>query len=82
MGAPGSVQCLDRAKFFLQVMMETAAAALAGWKSSAGHDQMILNKYAWKRMKWNAMGVGIYGHYAVVWFGEEADPAGKVARCP
>jgi uncharacterized protein YkwD len=61
---------------------DLAAAALAGWKSSAGHDQMILNKYAWKRMKWNAMGVGIYGHYAVVWFGEEADPAGKVARCP
>ncbi len=59
-----------------------AEAALEGWKGSPGHDQMIINKYAWKRMKWNAMGVGIYGNYAVVWFGEMRDPAGKPERCP
>ena len=59
-----------------------AEAALEGWKGSPGHDQMIINKYAWKRMKWNAMGVGIYGNYAVVWFGEMRDPAGKTERCP
>jgi len=58
-----------------------AEAALEGWKGSPGHDQMIINKYAWKRMKWNAMGVGIYGNYAVVWFGEMHDPAGKAERC-
>jgi len=43
---------------------------------------MIINKYAWKRLKWNAMGVGIYGNYAVVWFGEKKDPVRKVKRCP
>lgn len=57
-------------------------AALEGWKRSPGHNRMILNKYAWKRLKWNAMGVGIYGNYAVVWFGEKTDPVRKVKRCP
>ena len=56
-------------------------AALTGWKDSPGHNQMIINKYAWKRMKWNAIGIGIYGNYAVVWFGEKKDPVRKVKRC-
>jgi len=61
---------------------DMAMAALEGWKGSPGHDQMILNKYAWKRLKWKAMGVGIYGNYVVVWFGEKKDPVTKVKRCP
>ena len=61
---------------------DMAGAALEGWKSSPGHNQMILNKYAWKRVKWRAMGVGIFGNYAVVWFGEKPDPVKKVRRCP
>ncbi len=59
-----------------------AGAALEGWKGSPGHNRMILNKYAWKRMNWNAMGVGIYGNYAVIWFGEKKDPVKKIRRCP
>lgn len=58
-----------------------AGLALEGWKGSSGHKNMILNRYSWKRLKWKAMGVGIYGRYAVVWFGEEADTAGKARRC-
>jgi len=61
---------------------DMAWAALEGWKRSPGHNRMILNKYSWKRLKWKAMGVGIYGNYAVVWFGEETDPVRKVKRCP
>jgi len=61
---------------------DMAGAALEGWKRSSGHNRMIINKYAWKRLKWNAMGVGIYGNYAVVWFGEKKDPVRKVKRCP
>lgn len=57
------------------------AAALEGWKSSSGHKQIMINQYAWKRMHWNAMGIGIYGNYAVVWFGEEKDPAGSPEKC-
>lgn len=61
---------------------DIANAALEGWKGSPGHNQIIINKYAWKRMKWNAMGVGIYGNYVAVWFGEKKDPAGIAKLCP
>jgi uncharacterized protein YkwD len=57
-------------------------AALEGWKKSPGHNHMIINKYGWKRMKWNAVGIGIFGNYAVVWFGEEKDKAGRPEPCP
>ncbi|MEE4258093.1 MAG: CAP domain-containing protein [Bacteroidales bacterium] len=60
---------------------DMAWAALEGWKRSPGHDRMILNKYAWKRLKWKAMGVGIYGNYVVVWFGEKTDPLKQISRC-
>lgn len=62
--------------------VDMALAALEGWKDSPGHNHMIINKYGWKRMKWNAIGIGIYGNYAVVWFGEEKDTAGRPELCP
>ncbi|HSG67828.1 MAG TPA: CAP domain-containing protein [Bacteroidales bacterium] len=61
---------------------DIARAALNGWKGSPGHNQIITNKNGWKRMTWQAMGVGIYGNYVVVWFGEKRDPAGKASLCP
>ncbi|MGK7390882.1 MAG: CAP domain-containing protein [Candidatus Cyclobacteriaceae bacterium M2_1C_046] len=48
--------------------------ALKGWKVSKSHDPIISNKGMWKKITWNAIGVGIYGEYAVVWFGELNDP--------
>jgi hypothetical protein len=48
--------------------------ALAGWKGSRLHNAVIINSGSWARIKWGAVGVGIYGSYAVVWFGEESDP--------
>lgn len=51
-------------------------AALQGWKGSKGHNAVVLNKGIWKDSRWNAIGIGIYGHYAVIWFGEEADQEG------
>ncbi len=50
----------------------TAVSALNGWKSSTLHNDLILNHGRWDR-KWNAIGVGIYGGYAVVWFGWDFD---------
>ena len=47
-----------------------ADGALKGWKGSPGHNQVILNQGIWKDADWKGMGVGIYGGYAVVWFGE------------
>jgi hypothetical protein len=49
-------------------------AALSSWKGSPLHHAVIVNSGVWARIRWKAVGVGIYGSYAVVWFGEEADP--------
>jgi hypothetical protein len=51
----------------------TAAESLSGWKSSSGHNAVVLNKGIWGSHPWKAIGIGIYNNYAVVWFGEELD---------
>jgi hypothetical protein len=61
--------------------VNTAERALECWKGSPGHNDVILNNAPWKNMKWNAMGVGIHGEYAMVWFGTIADPEGKPELC-
>jgi len=52
------------------------AAALELWKGSPGHNDVILNQGIWKDFPWGAVGAGFDGGYAVLWFGQEADPAG------
>jgi len=56
----------------------TAEGALRGWQGSPGHNAVILNEGMWSRTPWKAVGIGIYGNYAVVWFGNEEDPAGSI----
>jgi len=55
----------------------TAATSLKGWQNSKHHNNVILNKSIWKNSKWNAIGVGIYGGYSTIWFGEEEDIDGS-----
>lgn len=50
----------------------TAAEALESWINSPGHNEVIINQGIWKG-QWNAIGVGLYKNYAVVWFGNELD---------
>jgi len=50
----------------------TANEALESWKGSQGHNQVIINAGIWND-KWNAIGIGMYKGYAVVWFGKELD---------
>ena len=50
------------------------AEALDLWKGSPGHNAVMLNEGTWANLTWNAVGVGISGGYAVLWFGEENDP--------
>jgi uncharacterized protein YkwD len=50
----------------------TAEYALDSWKSSPGHNALILNLGKWND-DWNAIGIGIYKGFAVVWFGKELD---------
>jgi hypothetical protein len=51
------------------------AAALTAWQLSSGSDDVILNNNGWAGRDWNAIGIGISGKFAVVWFGEDSDPA-------
>ncbi|WP_455381299.1 CAP domain-containing protein [Salinispira pacifica] len=52
----------------------TPAGALRGWQGSFYHNQVIVSEGPWARHPWKAIGIGMYGAYAVVWFGEESDP--------
>ncbi|MBI5505319.1 MAG: CAP domain-containing protein [Deltaproteobacteria bacterium] len=53
-----------------------AKGALAAWQASARHKSIVLNLDGWKSRQWRAVGVGIDGEYATVWWGDEVDPAG------
>ena len=50
-----------------------AVKAVEGWKSSSGHNQVMVNLGIWKDIEWKAMGVGVNGNFAVVWFGQMED---------
>lgn len=50
-----------------------AESGLEGWKQSTGHNQMIINDGIWKKINWNAIGIGFYKEYGVVWFGDKPD---------
>lgn len=52
----------------------TPEQALHSWKSSSGHNAVIINGGSWRARQWRAVGIGIYKKYAVIWFGGEDDP--------
>jgi hypothetical protein len=56
-----------------------AKEALALWKGSKYHNAVILNMDAYKA-KWNAIGIGIYKRYSVIWFGHEVDKEGEPGK--
>ena len=58
-----------------------AETALDTWKTSPSHHDVMINRRTWKNIEWNAIGVGIYKGFAVVWFGEEEDADGKPEYC-
>lgn len=58
-----------------------AKEALKSWLNSPGHSIVILNKGMWKNSHWNAIGVGVWEGYAVIWFGEDADNEIKPETC-
>ena len=76
--------------FFAAAAVENASIgyaspsdALEGWKSSAGHNSVILNRGTWARFSWNAMGVAVDPEHRsyFLWFSETADPSGPPPRC-
>ncbi len=54
---------------------------LKGWQDSKGHNQIIVNKGIWKDSDWKAIGVAIYGNYAVLWLGETKDTSERPPFC-
>lgn len=59
----------------------TAKDALSQWQSSPGHNAVLTNRGAWSSVEWEAMGVGIFEKYAVVWFGERPDTSRAPRAC-
>jgi len=57
-----------------------AEMAMDSWKGSPAHNDVVLNNGQWEEMHWNAIGVGIFGEYAVVWFGSEIDKDGEPGK--
>lgn len=54
----------------------SAQEGIDGWKLSPGHNPLLINTGTWSNVQWNAIGIGIYKEYGVVWFGEIADETG------
>ncbi len=54
----------------------TPEKAMAAWKKSSGHNEVMVNKGIWKDDNWQAVGIGIFEGRACIWFGKEADSAG------
>ena len=52
----------------------TLEFVLEGWKSSALHHDVLVNKGPWSKVTWQAAGAAVSQHYAVVWFGMDPDP--------
>lgn len=58
----------------------TPASALNGWKSSSGHNNVILNQDIWTNYPWQAMGIGTNvdlqegTRFYFVWFATTLDP--------
>jgi uncharacterized protein YkwD len=52
----------------------SAQEGIDGWKVSVSHNPLLINSEMWSKVEWNAIGVGIYGEYGIVWFGESRDP--------
>lgn len=48
-------------------------AAVALWRESPDHLDVILERGPWRGARWQAMGIGLDGQFAVVWFGKTPD---------
>ena len=58
----------------------SAEEGLRGWKKSPAHNPLLINTGIWETVEWKAIGIGIYGEYAIVWFGQLQDSS-KITKC-
>jgi hypothetical protein len=50
-----------------------AEISMKQWLESPPHREIIAQEGIWKQMTFRAMGIGIRGNFAYLWFGEEED---------
>lgn len=55
-----------------------AQEGIDGWIKSPAHNPLLINLDTWSQVKWEAIGMGIYKEYGVVWFGMEKDESPMV----
>lgn len=55
--------------------------ALDYWSLRPEERGILLESQPWPSMKWPALGVGIRGRHAALWFGTEKDPLGAISAC-
>ncbi len=58
-----------------------AQEGIDGWIKSPAHNPLLINLDTWKQVTWEAIGIGIYKEYGVVWFGMVKDDASTVVVC-
>jgi hypothetical protein len=51
------------------------------WMKVEQAKDILTNNRKWSLYLWQSMGVGIYKHYACVWFGQEKDPETEPVIC-
>lgn len=66
---------------YWSAMPAIASRILNGWHQSPRHQAVLLETSGWQGKRWPAMGIGIYGHFAAVWFGDRPDPQGLALPC-
>jgi hypothetical protein len=55
-------------------------SAVKSWEKSSGHLNTILNRSSFKKIRWEAMGVAIYGNYTLTWFGSLKDSSSLIIQ--
>lgn len=58
-----------------------ADKAFNQWRETSASRALITNFKEWENYQWNAVGIGIYKGFAIVWFGEEMDKQNGVRVC-
>jgi len=56
------------------VQADSVEAALAAWKGSTAHREVILNLNGWAGSPWKSIGAGVCGGFYGIWFSQTADP--------
>lgn len=51
----------------------SAKSAFKSWVDQRSVNDIILNSGNWETIQWHAIGIGVFGDFAVIWFGDQED---------